>query len=414
MSADIAGRSNQVNKAAVITPTIRPFLWGSVAIGLVVVGQFRLRDGLLFDALLFSTIGALIFSAVFRKRKLWLPEPAEPRPAAGAQALSHPLHWLGLFFAGVAVVATLIALRGFHADEIPELRTWVFHIAAVGLFLVAAFCADFGRDVVWCRANSKLRSDSSSPRGWSLPLIMLLGLFLRLYQFSDLPFGTWYDEAENGIQALRVLENADYWPVYVSSTHAPAHYIYLIAAAFRLFDVSTLSIRLVSVLMGMGTIAAGYLVGRELFGYRGGLILAFMLAVSRWDINLSRIGMYNISTPLFALLTFGLMMRGIRTRRIRDWTLAGLSLGLGLCFYSAFQLFVGVVVIYLLHLLIVRRGFLRRYRLGVAAMIVMSTLVFAPVLIYAYDNPDDYFDRARDTSLFADKEAERAASGIDN
>ena len=55
--------------------------------------------------------------------------------------------------------------------------------------------------------------------------------------------------------------------------------------------------------MGVGTILGGYLVGRELFGRVGGLSAAFLFAFSRWDINLSRIGMYNISTPLFALLT---------------------------------------------------------------------------------------------------------------
>ena len=238
-----------------------------------------------------------------------------------------------------------------------------------------------------------------------LLLILALAFFLRFHRFADLPFGTWYDEAENGLQAIRVLENADFRPIYVNSTHAPAHYIYLIAATFKAFGVSTQSVRLVSVAMGMGTVLAGYLFGREFFGRIGGLLLATLLAVSRWDVNLSRIGMYNISTPLFALLTIGFLLRGIRRRRISDFGLAGLSLGLGLCFYAAFQLFVVVVGLFVLALLLLRKNFFRQYWPGLLAMGFMALLVTAPVILFAYEHPDVYFDRTRDTSLFAGKSA---------
>ena len=199
-----------------------------------------------------------------------------------------------------------------------------------------------------------------------LLMILAVAFFMRLHDFGDLPFGTWYDEAENGLQAIRVLENADFRPIYVNSTHAPAHYVYLIAAVFKVFGTSTQAVRLVSVAMGMGTVLAGYLFGREFFGHIGGLLLATLLAVSRWDVNLSRIGMYNISTPFFALLTIGFLLRGIRRRRLSDFGLAGLSFGLGLCFYAAFQLFAIVVALFVLALLVTQRCFFRQYWPGLS------------------------------------------------
>ena len=54
--------------------------------------------------------------------------------------------------------------------------------------------------------------------------------------------------------------------------------------------------------------AAAYFAGRELFNRRMGLVLAFFLAVSRWDINWSRIGMHGVSVPFFELLSIALLL----------------------------------------------------------------------------------------------------------
>jgi 4-amino-4-deoxy-L-arabinose transferase-like glycosyltransferase/sugar lactone lactonase YvrE len=404
-------------------PTLRPFIAGSMAIGFAVWGQLRLQVGASGEALFLFGLALLLFVHAFHRLERWSPQPLPERKGEGSgylgllRARRSLLFWLGVGFGLGAVALAGLALHQFHGSETPPLSAWMRHLVSVVALLLALYLLDnrvlpamqitHDEDDLGVFGRSRLRV---------LLLLILVGaLFLRLHRLSELPFGTWYDEAENGLQALRVLENPNFRPIYVQSTHAPAHYVYLIAAAFRVFDVSTQSIRLVSVAMGMGTVLAGYLLGREFFGRIGGLLLATLFAVSRWDINLSRIGMYNISTPLFALLTIGFLLRGIRRRRLSDFGLAGLSLGLGLCFYAAFQLFVIVVAVFLLALLVMRRGFFRQYWPGLVAMALMALLVFAPVLLFAYDNPDDYFGRTRDTSLFADKSPEqRMPALIDN
>jgi 4-amino-4-deoxy-L-arabinose transferase-like glycosyltransferase len=224
---------------------------------------------------------------------------------------------------------------------------------------------------------------------------------------DSLPFGTWYDEAEIGLQALRIMQNPDHRPIFVGSVAAPSHYVYLTVAAFEYFGVSTHSIRLVSVMMGLATVLAGYLAGYELFGRGGGLMLAFLLAVSRWNINLTRIGMFNAATPLFALLAIAFLLRGLRQGRYRDFALAGLSLGLGLCFYVASQLFVIVVCIFLLVLMVKERNFLRRFWVGLVLMFSLALLVITPVLLFASEKPDIYFARTKETSIFANKTPEQ-------
>ena len=191
----------------------------------------------------------------------------------------------------------------------------------------------------------------------SLLAILAVAAFFRLYRFADLPFGIWYDEAEHGLQAQRILASPEFRPIFEGAVNGPAHYLYLVAGMFQLFGESVQSVRAVSVLFGLLTVLAGYLVGRELFGRTIGLALAYLLAVSSWLVTLNRFGMYSTSsTPLFTLLTIGFLLRAMRTGRISDYGLAGLWLGLGLCFYTSFRLFVPVVGIFVLHSLLTSGG----------------------------------------------------------
>jgi predicted membrane-bound mannosyltransferase len=112
-------------------------------------------------------------------------------------------------------------------------------------------------------------------------LILAVAALFRLWRFDALPFGVWYDEAEHGLQALRILDSEQFRPIFEGAITGPAHYLYLVAAAFEWFGVSVQSIRLVSVGFGLLAVLAGYLVGAELFGWRLGLVAAALLAVHR-------------------------------------------------------------------------------------------------------------------------------------
>lgn len=92
----------------------------------------------------------------------------------------------------------------------------------------------------------------------------------------------------------------------------------------------------VNVLFGLlANPAAGYLVGRELFGDVIGLVVAGLFAVSSWAVTFSRFGMFaSNTTPLFALLTIGFSARAWRRESMADFAWAGLAGGLDLCFYT--------------------------------------------------------------------------------
>lgn len=384
-----------------VTPRFRGFVLGLLALIIALFAQNRLYSGHYYDAALFYSIALIIMVLPFRAH---LQAPLAVATRLGGRG-GWSLLWR-MLPALAAIGMAYFSLRQFQAAiERPPLSAWWLHIGSILLFLLFAGLLD------WGKAATAAAEEPSEPteEGWTwwqvgaVILIAIVAIFMRQWRFDELPFGTWYDEAENGLQALRILNNDGFYPLFVGSIHAPAHYLYLIATVFHYGEVSTQSIRLVSVIMGLLTVWAAYLAGRELFGRSLGLATAAVVAVARWNVNFSRIGMYNASTPLFEFLSIAFLLRGIRRGRFIEYALAGLCLGLGVCFYAAFQIFIAATLSFLLFTCLFQRGFLRRTWNGLLVMIVMAVLVIAPVALYAYTKPDVYFERTQDTSIFADK-----------
>lgn len=308
---------------------------------------------------------------------------------------------------GAAVLAALVGLALFWTGQSSGLA-WLLHLGSLLLFGAAVRLLEApptGEETGSQPGQSNAGGFGLGARWeWAvLAGIFALGIFLRLYRFDQVPFGTWFDEADYGLNALRMLQDPAYRPVYVESTQLPAHLIYLIALSFKLLGVSTLSVRAVSVVFGVATIGAAYLAGREIFDRRTALLLAFLLAVSRWDINWSRIGMHGVAMPLFELLAVGFLLRGLRRQRLSDYAWAGLAMGFGLCFYFSFRLFPLVLGPFLVYQFAVERGLLRRSWRGLLVLALAGVISTIPVTQFALRDPDAFFARMRTTSIFAER-----------
>ena len=329
--------------------TIRPFLLGAMGVLLAFLGQRALRADAFFDAALWYGAGVALFLAAFWQ-PVYFPERAFAFPSAPLPGRRSHRWWLAGGLLVAALGLALLAWRGFDAEYPHSITAWQQHLASIVLALVAAGSLDFWRASPRHSTPAKTGSSRKLPWVWGvLALILVLAAVLRLAWLDVLPFGVWYDEAEYGLQAQHILADPLYRPVFEGAINGPAHYLYLVAGAFDWFGVSAASIRLVNVGFGVLAVLAGYVVGSELFGRRVGLALAFLLAVSSWLITLSRLGMHSTSTtPFFTLVTLAFVLRALRNGRVFEFALAGLWLGLGLCFYTSFRLFVPVIGLFLL------------------------------------------------------------------
>ncbi|GIK75567.1 MAG: hypothetical protein BroJett021_45550 [Chloroflexota bacterium] len=409
---------------------VQPFLVGAAACLLAFAGQNAVQRGLFRDAALLYGAGLLLFLVFFWAKRFDPVRTPEtdllPETGSLRQRIRDP--WavrVGFGLLVLALLLTVNALQLFYQFEPFAPQAWLWHGASLLAMLLAAPLLDAGlierrktvapQNATPSKFHALLRylSEHASLLLTMVGLIVL-ALLLRLYRFDDLPFGVWYDEAEHGLQALRIIADQRFRPIFEGAITGPAHYLYLVALSFEWFGVSVQSIRLVSVLFGVLAVVAAYIVGAELFGRRVGLVLAALLAASSWALTLSRFGMYaTMSTPLFALLTAAFVLRSLRTERLLDFTLAGLWLGLGLCFYTSFRLFAPVVFVFLGYHVVFTLATRRtlpslRFWLGLGLLIVMAMLVIAPLAVYATKHPEIFWARIENTFIFAGKsEAER-------
>ncbi len=191
-----------------------------------------------------------------------------------------------------------------------------------------------------------------------LLLIFGVALALRCYRIAELPYGLWRDEVRHGMFAIRMLENPEYRPVYISEggVNMPAMGFYPFAAAIALWGTHIWSMRLVTAIAGALTIFPLYGVVVRLSGRHGvALLAAALLAISSWHITLSRFGFPSIIEPLLMLTGLWLLLRTEqreqgRVLRSLALVLAGAVLGISAQMYHtgrAVPLIVGGLVLLL-------------------------------------------------------------------
>lgn len=138
---------------------------------------------------------------------------------------------------------------------------------------------------------------------WSTPAligILLLATILRFYRLDGQSL--WYDEGVSVVQALR---DPRAIAVHAAGDIHPPLYYYLLHFWVQGFGTSESALRALSALFGILIVWATYLLGRDLFSKRVGVIAAFLASLSPFQIYYSQeTRMYTLVT----LLTAGSML----------------------------------------------------------------------------------------------------------
>jgi len=293
-----------------------------------------------------------------------------------------------------AVVLAALAFPRMHGNRF-RLDGTVLWLGALGV-LAAASCEDL-REVsrrLLARlgalgAGVRLHADTLALLG-----ILVIGAFVRLYRIAELPQEMGCDVPHIYFGIRSVLDGD--WPIYF-----PSHpgreglFHYLTAPLALVFGLSHTTIKVSSVLVGLATLPALYLLGKELYSRTVGLVAAYLLAISHWHVILSRRGLRAITMPLFLILAWLWLVRGLGTGRRSAFLLAGLFLGLGMYTYNAFWVVPGLVVLLAAGEVLAGRAerAWRNVPNLVFAFVVMA-VVLVPLARYAYEEPAQYVYRA--------------------
>ena len=237
-----------------------------------------------------------------------------------------------------------------------------------------------------------------------------VGIFFRFYKIGSIPPGLNHDAAFHGLYAIRITQGIGYAPV-VECCGQVGHettLAYVIAGYQRLVGSTAFAIELGAVSIGIATLVAFYFLMRRMFDTRVALVSTLLLGVSGWHMTFSRVGWHAILVPLVEALTFYLLLVALKSRRVRDFLLAGVAVGLSLYTYDAGKAIPVSVIVFLAYLLIRNRGLIRTHFWGFLAYGVAALAAFAPLGWYALHNWDSYIGRSR--ALWVGEQIEQAGS----
>ncbi len=307
---------------------------------------------------------------------------------------------------GLSILLAIVSFILFSTNT-SNLTAWIFHLLSILFLIVGSYLITQNKYI-----PSRAFFNWGNWEILSFFLILVSAAFVRNIRLEQIPFGFWYDEATNGLNAIKILNEPGFLPILFGDANLPAHFNYLIALSLRIFGISIFSVRFVSALFGVATVAAGFFTGNELFNRRIGLFLAFFLAFSRWDINWSRIGMHGVAVPFFELLTVGLVFKALRTQKLILYTFAGLALGFGFLFYFPLRFFPILIVLILIFIFQKQRDFFRQNWVALVLLIVAALIAVLPFFEYSVSHPGEFFSRMQNTSIFSQNSGEQSWQAV--
>ncbi len=235
----------------------------------------------------------------------------------------------------------------------------------------------------------------------ALLVILLAAFTLRISNIENIPYSIFPDEAQNGIDAQNANTTGQYKLFYESNNGREGLFINIQAMSIKAFGNTTLGLKFPSIAFGTLAVLGVFLLASELFGsYLAGLIGAYLTTFSYWAINFSRIGFRAIMLPFILTFAFYFLFRGLRTKKLHDFIIAGFIYGLGLHTYIAFRVSPIVLIVLLISLTITREKFLKNYWKHVLVFAVAMFISAAPMLLdFFYWNPQHYASRTSEISI---------------
>ena len=132
---------------------------------------------------------------------------------------------------------------------------------------------------------------------------------VRFWALQSQPGGLYPDEAAEGLSAQSLLTIPGYHPVFFNSDGGrEALYAYIVAAVFKVFGSSVLTLRGTAAAVGVAGVIATYVAVRR-FGRGPALMAMAWTAGSLWMIAVSRDGFRNILTVLVGAAALAALLR---------------------------------------------------------------------------------------------------------
>lgn len=232
-----------------------------------------------------------------------------------------------------------------------------------------------------------------------LATIIVLAVIFRFYQLNTLPPGLHPDEAANGLDIFRILENQDLRVIYNTNGPRESLFFFFQAIFVKILGNTILALRMAPAIFGVLAVVMVYLYTKDWFGRRTALIASFIMAVNPWVVTISRDGFRASMVPLMIALVAFFAGRAYKTKKMWYFIAAGASFALGFYTYTAFFMFSLVVLGGMLYLLLLRRQWIKENLKNLLVSLAVFLVLIAPLGYTVVTKPGDSTARAGGTSF---------------
>ncbi len=347
----------------------------ATALGIWLNETLKLRlpdaDGALWG-LAFLLLGGLLLLLTFTA---WSSQPAEKTEvlhADGAPRL-RLIMWLPWTLVGGATFGILLL----------QLRNGEYHAYSPWLWLLAPLCFgiliglwDRQRGIRW--SMDITRQDAL----WMLGLL-IVGLLFTTYRLQGWPDQLMGDEGLHGSVARDIAKGIFLPPLFAPGVDTfPILATYWQGLVMRYFGIDIWGWRMASILPGVFTILPLYLLARDVFDRRIGILASLAMLGLPYFLVYSRLGYIN-SQPLFIVtLTLYLLQGGLRKQSALYLYLAGIVSGLGFYSYFGSRSAIIIALAFVFLLWVTRQLKLRPAAQAVGLLLFGTLLLAAPYIVY--------------------------------
>lgn len=267
----------------------------------------------------------------------------------------------------------------------------------------------------WCKQSwqTALTDARWNRLDWLLILVLAAVAFgLRLYQLDDTFPPAREDE---GFQALLTLQ-ARYGfqpgsgfdplpPFSVGWFGHPALFYFIQAGAMAVFGEDLVGMRMLAVMVGALCPPTLYLLGKLGWGRITGFSAGWLLAVSHFHLQYSRMALQNMETVWLVIVAACCIVKlkpgqneeAAASNRVTFLILAGLTVGLNQYFYVGARFALILTAPLLLLLLLQRR--VNFYQVSVFALVLV--IVLLPQLVFYGQHPENFSVRSQGVNIFS-------------
>lgn len=237
---------------------------------------------------------------------------------------------------------------------------------------------------------------------WLLVVIIIIAAFFRLYNITQTPPGLYPDEAMNGNNALEAVAAGNWKIFYPENNGREGLFINLQSVSVAVFGNEPWALRIVSAIFGILTVAGIYFLAQILFKNNGiALLSSFLAATSFWHVNFSRIGFRAIMAPFFLTWAMYFLLKSFEHWGVKKAVAAGIIFGLGFYSYIAYRamplLVLAVFVFWFIKFKDLRKETTKKF----IGFTLAAIIIFAPLGYYFIKNPQDFFGRTSQISVFS-------------